>query len=185
MPHVVARARNGGSRELLHHPVLVREVVELLRCRPGRTYVDATLGPGGHSEAILEASSPDGRVIGLDLDPDALERARARLAASGSRFVAVRSDFRRIRDVLSERRTGPVDGILADLGMSSIQMLTAERGFGFSVEGPLEMRYDPSRGASAAELLAQLDEASLRRLLLEYGEEKQASRIARAVVRRR
>src|SRR5262245_35866575 len=147
-----------GRREPVHRSVLAREVVELLRCRAGRTYVDGTLGPGGHAEAILEKSAPDGRVIGLDLDPDAIRRASARLAGFGERFTAVRSDFRRVDEVLRELRTGPVDGILADLGFSSIQMLTPERGFGFSAEGPLDMRYDRSRGRSAADLLAEEDE---------------------------
>jgi len=174
-----------GRREPDHRPVLVREVVHHLRCRAGRTYVDGTLGPGGHAEAILNSSAPDGRVIGLDLDPDAIRRATARLEGFGDRFVAMRSDFRRIDEVLRELRTGPVDGILADLGLSSVQMLTPERGFGFSVEGPLDMRYDRSKGRSAAELLAEEDEASLRRTLLDYGEEKSAARIARAIVRRR
>src|SRR5437867_6596379 len=164
MPQLLARSRDGGRGEPLHKPVLAREVVHYLRCRPGRTYVDATLGPGGHAEAILEATAPDGRVIGLDLDPDAIERATARLVRAGSRFCAVQSDFRRIQDVLAERRTGPVDGVLADLGLSSVQMLTPERGFGLSVEGALDMRYDPSRGESAARLVANLDETSLRRI---------------------
>lgn len=185
MLQVAVSTRDEGRREPAHRSVLAREVVDLLRCRAGRTYVDGTLGPGGHAQAILESSAPDGRVIGLDLDPDAIERASARLAGFGERFVAVRSDFRRVDTVLRELRTGPVDGILADLGLSSIQMLTPERGFGFSSEGPIDMRYDPSRGRSAARLLAEEDEASLRRILLEYGEEKSASRIARAIVRRR
>ena len=185
MLQVAVSIHDEGRREPVHRPVLVREVVHHLRCRPGRTYVDGTLGPGGHAEAILTSSAPDGRVVGLDLDPDAIQRASARLAAFGERFVAVRSDFRNVDAVLRDLRTGPVDGILADLGFSSIQMLTAERGFGFSSEGPLDMRYDRSRGRNAADLLAEEDEASLRRLLLEFGEERSASRIARAIVRRR
>jgi len=185
MPQHLERRPNDQGGGPQHVPVLVREIVELLRCQPGRTYVDATVGQGGHSEAILEASAPDGRVIGLDLDPAAIEAASKRLASAGPRFAAFASDFRRLRDVLAERRTGPVDGILADLGMSSVQMLSPERGFGFSAPGPLDMRYDRSRGESAAELLAEIDEASLRRILIEYGEEKFAPRIARAIVRRR
>ena len=174
--------RQGGPT---HIPVLAAEIVELLRCRPGRTYVDATLGPGGHAEAILEATDPDGRVIGFDLDPVAIEAASLRLAFAGWRFAPVRTDFRRIREVLSERRTGPVDGVVADLGLSSAQLLGPDRGFGFSVPGPLDMRFDQSRGTSAARLIEGMDEGSLRRILLEYGEEKDASRIARAIVRRR
>ena len=185
MLHAAARASNGGSRELLHLPVLLREVVGHLRCRPGRTYVDATLGPGGHSEGILEASAPDGRVIGLDLDPEAIGWARRRLASAGRRLVTVSSDFRRIREVLAELRAGPVDGIVADLGFSSMQVLSPERGFSFSADGPLDMRYDRSRGPSAAELIEGIEEAALRRLLFEYGEERNAPRIARAVVRAR
>jgi 16S rRNA (cytosine1402-N4)-methyltransferase len=185
MLQLAVPVQDEGRREPVHRSVLAREVIDLLRCRDGRTYVDGTLGPGGHAEAILESSAPDGRVIGLDLDPDAIRRASERLAGFGERFTAVRSDFRNVDTVLRELRTGPVDGILVDLGFSAIQMLTPERGFGFSNEGPLDMRYDPSRGRSAADLLAEEDEASLRRLLLEYGEEKSAGRIARAIVRRR
>jgi 16S rRNA (cytosine1402-N4)-methyltransferase len=185
MLQLALSARDDARPGPVHRSVLAREVVGHLRCRPGRTYVDGTLGPGGHAEAILESSAPDGRVIGLDLDPDAIERASARLASFGERFVAVRSDFRRIDEVLRELRTGPVDGILADLGFSSVQMLTPERGFGFSNEGPLDMRYDRSTGRSAARLVAEEDEASLRRIFIEYGEEKAAGRIARAIVRRR
>ena len=185
MPQLAARVRDRRRREPEHLPVLTLEVVDLLRCRPGRTFVDATVGAGGHSEAILEATAPDGRVIGLDLDPDAVARAAARLASAGERFVAIRSDFRRIREVLAERKAGPVDGVIADLGLSSIQLLTPERGFGFSSEGPLDMRYDPSRGRSAARLVAEAGEPELRKILLEYGEERDAGRIARAIVRRR
>lgn len=185
MPQKIEHGTHEAGPGPMHEPVLVREIVELLRCQPGRTYVDATLGPGGHAEAILRACAPDGRVIGIDLDPDAIERASRRLTSAGGRFTSVRSDFRRIRDILSERRTGPVDGVLADLGLSSVQMLTAERGFGFSSSGPLDMRYDRSRGMSAARLLEEIDEKGLRRLLLEFGEEKSAARIARAIVRRR
>ena len=166
MLQVAVPNHDEGRREPAHRPVLVREVVHHLRCRAGRTYVDGTLGPGGHAEAILTSSAPDGRVIGLDLDPDAIQRASARLAGFGERFVAVRSDFRKVDAVLHELRTGPVDGILADLGLSSIQVLTPERGFGFSSEGQLDMRYDRSRGRSAAELLAEEDEGSLRRILI-------------------
>ena len=185
MAHLAARARDRQTGEPEHRSVLVREVVHHLRCRPGRTFVDATLGPGGHTEAILEATAPDGRVIGLDLDPDAIDRASSRLAPAAERFTPIRSDFRRIREVLAERRTGPVDGVVADLGFSAIQMLTPSRGFGFSTEGPLDMRYDPSSGRGAARLLAEIDEASLRRILSEYGEEREAGRIARAIVRSR
>jgi len=185
MPLVAAKARDGSSRGPEHRTVLRDEVVEVLRCRPGRVYVDATLGPGGHSEAILAATAPDGRVIGLDLDPDAIEIARTRLAGARDRFEPVRTDFRRIHEVLSDLRTGPVDGVLADLGLSSVQMLTPDRGFGFSADGPLDMRYDRGRGRSAALLLEEEPEATLRRILKEYGEEPQAARIARAIVRRR
>ena len=185
MPLVAAKARDGTSRGPEHRTVLRDEVVEVLRCRPGRVYVDATLGPGGHCEAILAATAPDGRVIGLDLDPDAIERSRTRLTGAGDRFVPVRTDFRRIREVLSELKTGPVDGVLADLGLSSVQMLTPGRGFGFSADGPLDMRYDRGRGRSAERLIEEETEASLKRILREYGEEPQAARIARAIVRRR
>src|SRR5262245_30789833 len=185
MLQVAVPSRDEGRREPVHRSVLALEVVELLRVRGGRTYVDGTLGPGGHAEAILESSAPDGRVIGLDLDPDAIRRASARLSGFGERFTAVRSDFRRVDAVLRDLHTGPVDGILADLGLSSVQMLTPERGFAFSAEGPLDMRYDPSRGRSAAQLLAEQDEASLRRLVLDSGGGPGAARIARAIVRRR
>lgn len=185
MPLSIEGTPSQASRGPVHEPVLPREVVESLRSRPGRTYVDATVGPGGHSEALLRATAPDGRVIALDLDPEAIELATQRCGSAGERFVAVRSDFRRIREVLSELKAGAVDGIIADLGMSSMQMLSPDRGFGFSAPGLLDMRYDRSRGMSAFDLLATIGEPALRRILLEYGEETAAPRIARAIVRRR
>jgi 16S rRNA (cytosine1402-N4)-methyltransferase len=165
-----------------HEPVLLEEVLEELAVRPGGHYIDATLGGGGHSEAILERSAPDGTVLGLDQDPDALERTRKRLQSYGDRFDVRRGNF---EDILPLVRSvdGPApDGILMDLGISSDHLDRAERGFSFRFEGPLDMRMDPESGLSAADWLAGVEEDELVRVLRTWGEERQARRIARAVL---
>jgi 16S rRNA (cytosine1402-N4)-methyltransferase len=168
-----------------HEPVLLHEVLAALRPATGGTYVDLTLGLGGHAEAILEASSPDGRVLGIDRDGDALARATARLARFGDRFVPVHGDHREIGALLHGAAVFTVDGILGDLGLSSMQLDEPARGFSFQADGPLDMRMDPTAGPTAADLVATLSEAELRRILKVYGEEMLAGRIARALVLRR
>ncbi len=165
-----------------HLPVLVEEVIEMLAPAPGSLQIDATLGGGGHTERILEAANPDGRVLGLDADPAAIARVRARLARFGDRLVLRQANFREVGDVAPPAGFGAVDGCLFDLGLSSFQLADTDRGFGIRAGGPLDMRFDPSRGVPAAELLATLDERELTALFRRYGEEPFAPRIARAIV---
>jgi 16S rRNA (cytosine1402-N4)-methyltransferase len=166
-----------------HLPVLAEEVMTMLSPAPGSLQIDATLGGGGHTERILEATSPDGRVLGLDADPAAIERVRRRLAPRfGERLVLRQANFRELGEVAPGAGFAVVDGCLFDLGLSSYQLADAERGFGIRTGGPLDMRFDPSRGVAAAELLATLSEAELAALFRAYGEEPFAGRIARAIV---
>lgn len=164
-----------------HIPIMKEEVLAGLAVRAGGAYVDATLGGGGHSEAILEASAPDGRVLGLDQDPDALERTRKRLERFGDRFRARYTNFEHLSSVVQEESVLP-DGILMDLGISSDHVDRAERGFSFRREGPLDMRMDPEKGLSAADWLHTVEEADLVTVLRTWGEERQARRIAWAIL---
>lgn len=165
-----------------HRSVLLSEAIALLAPRPGGVVVDCTLGGGGHAEAILEASGPDGRLIGLDRDPAALEAAGARLVRFGSRFTGVHGAFGDIVAHLARLGLGRVGGVLADLGVSSPQLDQAERGFSFSKDGPLDMRMDPTRGSSAAEVVNRASEAELADILWRLGEERHSRRVARAIV---
>jgi len=166
--------------------VLLQETMELLRIAPGATVVDATLGPGGHAEALFERIGPAGRVIGIDCDPAAIAFARERLARFGSRFIAIQGDHRDVVALLHGTNVVVVDAVLADLGISSYQLDDPARGFAFSTDGPLDMRMDPgSGGPSAADLVATLDASGLRDIIATWGEERLAGRIARALVRER
>ena len=166
-----------------HLPVLVEEVIEMLAPAPGSLHIDATLGGGGHTERILEAANPDGRLLGLDADGLAIARVEARLRMRfGDRLVLRQANFRELATVAPEAGFGAVDGCLFDLGLSSFQLADRDRGFGFRTGGPLDMRFDPSRGVPAADLLASLDVAELTALFRRYGEEPKAPRIARAIV---
>ncbi len=166
-----------------HLPVLVDEVIEMLAPAPGSLHIDATLGGGGHTERILEAANPDGRLLGLDADPAAIARVEARLRPRfGDRLVLRQANFRELASVAPAAGFGAVDGCLFDLGLSSYQLADRERGFGFRAGGPLDMRFDPARGVPAAELLSTLDTAELTALFRRYGEEPKAPRIARAIV---
>jgi 16S rRNA (cytosine1402-N4)-methyltransferase len=164
-----------------HQPVMLDRVAELLRPRPGGTLIDATLGLGGHAERLLEASAPDGRVVGLDRDPAALALARERLAWAGDRLVAVAASFDELAEVAGRIGLAAVDGVLYDLGVSSLQLDEGERGFSYRADAPLDMRMDPTTGITAAEVLATYPRAELARILREYGEERFAGRIARAL----
>jgi 16S rRNA (cytosine1402-N4)-methyltransferase len=175
--------RDGGEMNEGHLPVLVDEVIEMLAPAAGSLHIDATLGGGGHTERILEAAKPDGRLLGLDADPAAIARVEARLRPQfGDRLVLRQANFRELADVAPAAGFNAVDGCLFDLGLSSYQLADRERGFGFRTGGPLDMRFDPSRGVPAAELLASLDAAELTVLFRRYGEEPKAPRIARAIV---
>jgi len=161
------------------------EVLALLACRPGGLYVDGTVGGGGHAAAILEASSPGGRLIGLDQDPEAIARAARVLEPFGDRVQLVQENFARLAEVLAERGVAAVDGIVLDLGISLDQLESSGRGFSFRREEPLDMRMDPRGETTAADLLARLGEEELADLFHGYGEERHARRIARAIIRER
>ena len=176
----------GTAAPFSHAPVLLDEILEFLfstgEPRSGGLFCDATLGGGGHARAILERSGPDGRLIGLDRDPQALSAARDNLASFADRVTLVHAPFSRLGLVLRDLDVTAVDGIIADLGVSSPQLDRGERGFSFQKEGPLDMRMDQTQGETAAELLARLDERSLTSLLRDFGEERHAARIARDVL---
>jgi len=174
----------GPNSQKGHRPVLLRETIESLAVKRGGLFVDCTVGLGGHSEAILQAS-PDAQVLGIDRDEEALRLARERLAEFGGRFRAVRADFRELTRVLATAEVKAVRGILADLGVSSLQLDSPSRGFSFRHEAPLDMRMDLSSGETAAELLGRLSEVEIARLIFEYGEERHSRRIARRIVERR
>ena len=170
-----------------HAPVLLDRVVALLTPAieaPGSVLVDCTLGLGGHSEAIL-ARCPEVRVIGVDRDPDALAMSSERLAPFGDRFTAVHAVYDELPRVLTELGLDHVDGVFFDLGVSSMQLDVRERGFAYSEDAPLDMRMDPTTGPTAADVLNTATVADLSRILRQYGEEKFATKIARAVLRRR
>jgi 16S rRNA (cytosine1402-N4)-methyltransferase len=157
----------------------------LLRPRDGGWLIDGTVGMGGHAEALLEHSAPDVRLLGLDADPDALRAAGARLARFGARAQLVHANFGDLGAVAAAHDVGEARAVLLDLGVSSAQLDTSGRGFSFQLDEPLDMRLDPTHGETAAALLARLSEAELGTILREYGEERFARRIARAIVRRR
>jgi len=171
--------------EVGHLPVLAEEVVTMLAPAPGSLQIDATIGGGGHTERILEATNPDGRLLGLDADGAAIARVQERLARFGDRLGLRQANFRELGLVAPEAGFGAVDGLLFDLGLSSYQLADAERGFSFRTGGPLDMRFDKTRGIPAAELLATLDVKELAALFKRYGEEPFAHRIARAIVEAR
>ncbi len=168
-----------------HLPVMVEEVMTALSPRPGSFQVDGTVGGGGHALRILEATSPDGRLLGLDADPRAIARVERRLAGFGDRVLLRNTNFEHLDSVAHDVGWDQVDGILLDLGLSSFQLAEGERGFSFRAEGPLDMRFDPTQGQPASELVNTLDEDALARLFRAYGEEPDARRIARAIVKAR
>jgi 16S rRNA (cytosine1402-N4)-methyltransferase len=163
-----------------HVPVLPAEVLQLLAPAPGQTFADATVGGGGHAQLIAERLGPGGRLIGLDRDASMLELARPRLEALP--VTLVHANFDRLRSVLTKLGIDAVDGVLADLGVSSDQLDAAERGFSFQATGPLDMRLDPGEGEPAESLLRRLSERDLADLFWEYGEERFSRRIARKIV---
>lgn len=164
-----------------HQPVMLREVVEFLAPAPGRVFVDGTLGGGGHSEALLRAGAG---VFGVDRDQDALDAAGVRLAEYGN-FHALYGNFHDLRALLQAQGVGPVDGILLDLGVSSYQLDTAERGFSYHADAPLDMRMDRRQSFDAKELVNTWSEQEIARVLRDYGEEAWAARIAQMIVKHR
>lgn len=166
--------------EFHHLTVLLRETVGYLAPKDGGTYLDLTLGAGGHTEAILEAN-PGASVIGIDRDPSAIVAARRRLERFGSRVTFIQAKFSDAEAELRSRGIGPVDGLLADLGVSSPQLDTAERGMSFRREGPLDMRMDPTDGETAADLLVRLTQDELADVIYHLGEERRSRRVARCI----
>ena len=173
-----------GGKGAPHRPVLLDETLKFLVPERGGFFVDCTVGLGGHSEAILKASDQT-RVLGIDRDPAALEYARKRLASFGDRFKAVHANFNEVERLLREADESGPAGILADLGVSSLQFDSAERGFSFRFDAPLDMRMNPTTGETAADLLATLPEVELARIIFEFGEERHSRRIARRIVEHR
>lgn len=171
--------------EFAHVPVMPREAVEYLGCSPGGVYVDGTVGGGGYAREILKATGPEGRLIGIDRDPQALEAAAKALSSFGDRVVLVHDNFSRVKEIVEELGLGSVDGVVLDLGVSSFQLESAQRGFSFSRDAPLDMRMDPTRGTTARELVNTLSAGELARIFRLYGEERFSKRIAGAIVRAR
>jgi 16S rRNA (cytosine1402-N4)-methyltransferase len=168
-----------------HVPVFPAEIVELLRPRPGGRFVDATLGGGGHARLLLERIQPGGILVGLDRDPGVVERLRTEMSGYGDSFRPRCRDFAELEATLDEAGIDRADGILLDLGLSSLQLADPQRGFSFAEEGPLDMRFDRRSGPTAADLLAALSERELADLIYRYGGERASRRLARRIVERR
>lgn len=166
-----------------HTAVLLEETLALIEPRSSGVYVDATLGAGGHAEALLERSGPDGKLIGLDRDPTAVETVRKRLERFGERVDLAAAKFGDVREVLRERNVEGVQGLVADLGLSSIQLDSEDRGFSFQSTGPIDMRMDTTSGQTALELIASLRAEELADVIYEYGEERKSRAIARSIRR--
>jgi len=166
----------------MHRPVLYHEIIHALSPQRGGHYVDATLGAGGHAWGILQASAPEGLLLGMDVDPLALEIAGEYLADFGSRAILVRASYTSLAEQLAALGWQYVEGIVLDLGVSSMQLDTPGRGFSFQTDAPLDMRFDPRNPVRAADLVNELPESELANLLSRYGEERRARQVARAIV---
>ena len=166
----------------MHQPVLYHEIIHALRPHDDGLYVDGTVGAGGHAWGILDASGPSGRLLGLDLDPQALDLACERLAPFGARTILTQASYATLRVQLDSLGWEVVDGILLDLGLSSMQLDSPERGFSFRVDAPLDMRFDPRGDVTAADLVNNLPERELADLIYRYGEERKSRQVARAIV---
>lgn len=173
------------TAEFTHTPVLLATTLEALRPRPDGRFLDATLGAGGHAEAILEATSPTGTLLGIDADPLALAAAGRRLAPFGDRITLAESYFDHLDRVARDTNFTHLDGVLFDLGVSSPQLDVPERGFSFQGDAPLDMRFGPGAERTAADLVNALSAADLQRIFQEYGEERNARRVAQRIVAER
>lgn len=173
------------GQDQLHHPVLLRETLDFLSPNPGRVYVDGTLGLGGHSQAILQKTAPDGRVIAFEWDERAITLSRARLQEYAGRLTIIRRNFAEIAAGLDEIGVSRVDGILIDIGLSSLQLDQGERGFSFQHDEPLDMRMDNRKEVTAASILAYSTEQELADIFYYFGEERQARPIAARIVKAR
>jgi 16S rRNA (cytosine1402-N4)-methyltransferase len=169
----------------MHIPVLYKEIIHALQPQRGGRYVDGTLGAGGHARGILEACTPDGQLLGLDVDPQALALSRETLAPYEGRIHLVQASYTTITKQLAAMRWDAVDGILLDLGASSMQFDNAERGFSFMQDGPLDMRFGPNAFQSAEDIVNTFDEKDLADLIFRYGEDRDSRKIARAIVMNR
>ena len=168
-----------------HTPVMLEEVLRGLAVQPGGRYVDCTVGGGGHAEAILEASSPGGVLLGIDADPQALQAAAGRLQRFGDALALIEGNFRDVGAICTDHGFDPVHGVLFDLGLSSLQLVDQERGFSFQAKGPLDMRFSSRQTLTAADIVNTYDEVTLADVLWRYGQERRSRRIARRIVRER
>ncbi len=185
-----AAARNNMTDPLInpgseHIPVMTKEVVELLQCKPGMVFVDATIGLGGHAKKILERIQPGGQLIGIDRDRESLELVEVRLRSFSDSLRLAHDNYKNLPLILNNLVTSPVDGILLDLGVSSYQLLSPERGFSFQSDVMLDMRMDRTQQWTAADLVNKLPESELADLIYRYGEERLSRRIAAAIVQER
>jgi 16S rRNA (cytosine1402-N4)-methyltransferase len=174
-----------GNPEMEHTPVMPKEVLDLLQCKPGGIYVDATIGLGGHALAILERIQPGGQLIGIDRDKESLEKAQSRLKPYAGSLRLLHDNYKNLPLILNNLASRPVDGILIDLGVSSYQLLSPERGFSFQSDVLLDMRMDRTQQWTAADLVNKLSESELADIIYQYGEERLSRRIASAIVHER
>jgi 16S rRNA (cytosine1402-N4)-methyltransferase len=169
----------------VHVPVLLDEVIAGLQAQRGGYFVDCTVGLGGHAAAILEKISPSGRLLGIDADPEAIKISQDKLSDYGEAVTLVNDNFVNLEDISRRYHFHPVDGILFDLGVSSLQLDTAERGFSFHLDAPLNMRFDSEQGLTASDIVNSFSEQELAKLIEKYGEERHSRRIARHIVQNR
>jgi 16S rRNA (cytosine1402-N4)-methyltransferase len=169
----------------VHVPVLLDEVIAGLQPQRGGYFVDCTVGLGGHAAAILEKISPSGRLLGIDADPEAIKVSQDKLSDYGEAVTLVNDNFVNLEAICKRYHFHPVDGILFDLGVSSLQLDTAERGFSFHLDAPLNMRFDPGQGLTASDIVNSFSEQELAKLIEKYGEERHSRRIARYIVQNR
>jgi 16S rRNA (cytosine1402-N4)-methyltransferase len=168
-----------------HHPVLYHEIIHALQPKSPGSYVDGTVGAGGHARGILEACAPDGRLLGIDIDPQALMLARENLAPYGQRAHLAQASYSALTEILQDLGWGPIDGLVLDLGLSSMQLDAPERGFSFQHDAPLDMRFDQEFPTRAADLVNLLRQDELADLIFRYGEERFSRQIAKAIVEAR
>ena len=171
--------------DLHHKPVMTPEVLHGLYVRPGGRYIDSTVGEGGHSKAILDASNPGGQVLGIDADPEAIQVANKRIQSSSGNFLGINTNFRDIRVTALRYRFSPVNGILFDLGVSSLQLDKESRGFSFKRPDPLDMRFNFDQKISASEIVNEYSESELANLIYRYGEEVDSRKISKIIVQNR
>ena len=171
----------GGDSPFAHVPVLFEETLELLAVKAGGRYCDGTAGGGGHARAVLERSGPDGQLLAVDRDPRAIAQCRGTLSDFGERVTVVQGNYDELGRLIAEQGWSPVDGVLLDLGVSSHQLDTAERGFTFAKPGPIDMRMGPDAEQTALELLSELEQDALADLIYELGEERASRRVARLI----